>query len=388
MNTAILNKEVQDFIKNFKGDYNRLAFSKSPFPNILPQELIRQIKGYSKIKNKLPTWAKCTDIIFPPSINLEQSSSEITASYKASLVTGDTLADLTGGFGVDTYYFSKSFNQVDYFEVNQDLFEITTHNFKQLDVKNITCNPKDGLQNLLKTKYDVVYIDPSRRHTSKGKVFFLSDCLPNVPKNINTIIKDTKTVLVKTSPMLDISIGIEELKYAQDLHIIAVNNEVKELVWLLKKKRTTDLVIHTVNFTKTTLQKQHFIFSETASVTYSTPDLYLYEPNASILKSGKQDLLCNNYKVKKLHRHSHLFTSNKLVDFPGRRFKIVMTKPYKKKIIGKILNNKKANISIRNFPESVAEIRKKWKILDGGTTYLFFTTLVDSSKVVLVCEKV
>ncbi len=388
MNTAIAKKKVQDFIKNFSGDSNRLALSGSPFQDVSIQELLQQIKGYQKAKTKLPTWANTDGIIYPPTLHIEQTSSEITAQYKASLVQGNTLADLTGGLGVDSYYFSKKIKNIYYFELNTNLFHIAQYNFKTLKASTINCQNQDGVIKALQQQFDVIYIDPSRRNKTKGKVFFLKDCEPNLPKIIHKLILQAKVLLVKTSPMLDISAGIKELSFAHTIHIVSVQNEVKELLWELKNETVTDVKIKTVNFLKNTLQKFDFKRNDIASVLYGKPKKYLYEPNPAILKSGGFDLLSEQFDIEKLHQNSHLFTSNKIVDFPGRCFIIKQVIPYKKKVVKQFINNSKATISTRNFPETVAQLRKKWNIKDGGSSYLFFTTLQKNEKVVLLCEKI
>ncbi len=388
MNTALTQKEVQDFIHSFTGDYNRLAFSGSPFPSVSTQELLQQLKGRQKAGTKLPTWAKTKGIIYPPSVNIEQTSSETTARYKASLVEGKTLADLTGGLGVDSYYFSKKIEQITYFELNRNLFEIAQHNFKQLNAENIRCYHEDGIQKVRTQKYDVIYLDPSRRHDQKGKVFFLQDCEPNLPNSIDSLILQAEVVMVKTSPMLDFSIGLTELPYTHCIHVVSVQNEVKELLWILQKEHVSKVTIKTINFTKNGIQQFDFMLGESPILHLGNPKKYLYEPNVAILKSGGYDLLSERFNIEKLHRYSHLFTSDELIDFPGRQFTITEVIPYQKKTVKQLISGSQANVSTRNFPETVAQLQKKWKIKDGGKTYLFFTTVATIGKVVLVCEKI
>ncbi len=387
-NKALLNTEVQSFIKNFEGDISKLAFAGSPFENVSVQELIQQIESRNKIEKKLPTWYITSNILFPPKLNLEQTSSEITAKYKASLISGEKMADITGGFGVDSFFFSLKFSAVHHFEINAVLSEIAQHNFKILNRKNVHCSNEDGLNNVLSNQYSVIYSDPSRRHDSKGKVFFLNDCQPNIPENISGILNHCDIFLLKTSPMLDISVGLNELCDVSEIHIVAIDNEVKELLWLLRKNNDARLKVKTVNFTKS--GKEHFDFdwNEGAEATYSLPKKYLYEPNTAILKSGAFDLLSKKLKLDKLHKNTHLYTSDSLVDFPGRSFVIERVVPYTKPEMKSALIFKKANITIRNFPESVTALRKKWKITDGGNIYLFFVTNNEDDKVMLVCSKI
>ncbi len=387
ISTPLLNSAVQDFIRSYEGDLSKLAFAGSPFADIPIRELIQQIESRRKIEKKLPRWFATPKILFPPKLNLEQSSSEITAEYKASLVQGETLADMTGGFGIDSFYFSKKFGTVFHFELDETLSEITSHNFKILNINNVIFSTEDGLANVLKHKYDVVFSDPSRRHEGKGKVFFLKDCQPNIPENIGRILNQCNTFLLKTSPMLDISVGIKELEKVSEIHVVAVENEVKELLWLLKKDVGSPIKIRTVNFTKSKKETFNFMWNEISEAPYGLPQKYLYEPNAAILKSGAFDLLPSRLRMVKLHKNTHLYTGNTLIDFPGRRFYIEKRVPYRKSEMKAALEFKKANIAIRNFPDSVNSIRKKWNLSDGGETYLFFVTNMEDKKEMLICTK-
>jgi len=379
---------VQAFIQNFEGEVSKLAFAGSPFENISVQELIQQIDSRKKVEKKLPHWVKTPNIMFPPKLNLEQTSSEITAKYKASLVKGETLADITGGFGIDSYFFSEKIDTVHHFEINPTLSEIAAHNFKVLGKHNVTCFSEDGLKAVLNKKYSIIYADPSRRHNSKGKVFFLKDCQPNIPENISEIANQCDQFLLKTSPMLDISVGLGELQNVSEIHIVAIDNEVKELLWLLKKDFSQNLKIKTINFTKSGAETFDFNWNEAATANYSLPQKYLYEPNAAILKSGAFDLVSEKLKLNKLHKNTHLYTSENLIDFPGRSFLIEKIVLYSKSEMRAALNFKRANISTRNFPETVGVLRKKWRIADGGEVYLFFVTNLEEKKQMLICSKI
>ena len=388
MNKHILNTAVQDFIESYSEDISKLAFTGSPFTNVSVQELIQQIEGRQKVEKKLPNWFHSRGVYYPPKLHLEQTSSEVTAKYKASLVEGDKMADLTGGFGVDAYYFSEVFNSVQYFERNQSLSEIAAHNFERLSKNNIQCLAVDGIETGLQQHYDVLYVDPSRRHDSKGKVFYLKDCEPNIPDHLRDLLDHCTTLMIKTSPMLDITIGMQELNTVAQLHIVAVNNEVKELLWLVQKDYKGTTHIHTVNITNSGTEIFSLERGYMASVTYAPPQCFLYEPNSAIMKSGAFDLVSEEFSIHKLHKHSHLYTSDTLYEFPGRRFTIEKIIPYTKASIRKELTISKANITIRNFPESVAKLRKKWGIKEGGDDYLFFTTLENEQKVIIRCSRV
>ena len=211
MNNHILDREIQDFIINYPYPSSKLAFAGSPFLHVRVQELIQQIDSRKKIKTKLPIWYNNDSVYYPPKLNLEQTSSELTAKYKTSLISGDSLADITGGFGVDSYYFSEKVNSVDYFEINNSLAKIAKHNFNILGKANVQCLATSGLEEVLKKKYEVIYADPSRRHDKKGKVYLLEDCKPNIPINLNQLLDQCQILILKTSPMLDISTGLIEL---------------------------------------------------------------------------------------------------------------------------------------------------------------------------------
>ncbi len=390
MNTAILHPEVQQFITdNLKTDITKLILKGSPFDSVSVQELANQIVAKQKSEHKLSSWFQTKNICYPPKISIEQTSSEITAAYKSNLVKGDSIIDITGGFGVDCFYFSKHFKEVTHCEINQGLSTIVKHNYQQLEVNNITTFSGDGLEYIKNTKesFDCIYIDPSRRNDIKGKVFLLDDCLPNVPENIDFLFSKTNQILIKNSPILDITSTINELKFVKEIHIIAVQNEVKELLFLLEKDFEKPIKIKTVNIRKNDLQTFDFNYKEEVASEYSKPLSYLYEPNSAILKSGGFHQVSQQLNVFKLHQHSHLYTSDKLIDFPGRVFKIVNVIPYNKKKIKSFLQNNKANITIRNFPKTVEQIRKETKIKDGGNSYLFFTTLSNKQFTVIFCKK-
>jgi len=387
----ILSKEIQEFISNsLQSNIAKLALSKNPFSQVEWKEILTQIVSKNKAKNKLPTWFQTKNIYYPSSISIEQSSSEITAKYKASLINGAILADLTGGFGVDCYYFSESFTTVFHCEKNQDLSEIVAHNYKQLNKNNISCISSDStcFLNNYTDKLDWIYLDPSRRNDDKGKVFMLKDCFPNVPENLDFYFEKADKILIKTAPILDITAGLNELKNVKSIHVVALKNEVKELLWVLEKNYDKEISVSANNLQDKKTDTHSFILDSEEQLTYSLPKRFIYEPNAAILKSGGANYLCTTYPITKLHSHSHLFTNDKLIDFPGRRFIIDQQIPFTKNEIKKQLQGKKMNITTRNFPLSVDEIRRKFKINDGGIIYAFFTTNINEEKIVLLCTKI
>lgn len=388
---SLLAPNIQQFIEaQTKADLVALALQKNPFPNTPFASILEQISGKQKAKDKLPSWYGAKNILYPAKISLEQTSSEKTARYKASLIYGETLIDLTGGFGVDDFYFSKTFKNVVHCEANEKLSAIAKHNFEQLGVGNCdfrTGDSKEILQQLHKN-FDWIYLDPSRRNDQKGKVFMLRDCEPNVPELLDFYFKFTDQILIKTAPILDLSAGLNELKNVCKIHIIALENEVKELLWEISKDYQGVIQIRTVNLKKSGDEHFDFIWNETLPPTYSLPRTYLYEPNAAIMKSGGFNAVGLKFGLEKLHQHSQLFTAENLVDFPGRIFKIEQQIAYQKNEMKAHLENTKANISVRNFPDTVETLRKKWKISDGGERYCFFTTDSNNRKIVLICAKI
>lgn len=390
MNFKLLEPEIQEFIKvNTGADVTKLALQKNPFPYVEWKEIINQIAAREKAKDKLPTWYGKDNILYPSKISIEQTSSETAAHYKAELVSGKSLIDLTGGFGIDDYYFSKQVKQITHTELNPELSAVAEHNFKTLGADTIECVPGDSLKTLkiLDRQWDWIYIDPSRRSDVKGKVFLLKDCLPNVPELLDTYFKYSKNILIKTAPLLDISAGLQELHSVKEIHIIAINNEVKELLWILKKDLKGLPVLHSVNISKDSKDVFTSTIEDTAAVNFSMPEKYIYEPNSAVMKSGAFNQVSQHYNIGKLHKHTHLYTSDSLIEFPGRTFKLIEVLPYQKPEMKEHVLGKKMNVTVRNFPIAVPEIQKKWKIKDGGDTFAFFTTNLHNDKIVLLCHK-
>ena len=392
MNTSILQQNIQEFItQNSDVSITKLALQKNPFPEVEWISILNQIEAKSKAKEKLPTWFSTENIIYPSKISVEQTSSEKTAAYKASLISGESLIDLTGGFGVDDYYFSKNFKTVAHCEINEDLSAIVKHNFEQLQVDNCAFYADDSstILNNSDQKWDWIYIDPSRRNDAKGKVFMLKDCLPNVPDSLDFYFEKSDSILIKTAPLLDISAGLSELKFVKNIHIIALENEVKELLFEIHNHYSGNITIKTANILKDKTETFEFVLGDDiAYPSYHLPQQYLYEANSAIMKSGGFDEVSVFFDINKLHKHSHLYTSDRLIDFPGRRFEIEKVIPYSKTEMKTELLNQQANVTTRNFPDTVENIRKKWKIKNGGNLYCFFTTDKNDNKIVLICRKI
>lgn len=318
----MVNQENINFInENKEKSVAALALLLSKKPELDKTFILNQVNGWQKAKQKLPEFFNTNNIIFPPSRAMEQCSSEETAIYKNQLVSGKNLLDLTGGFGIDSYYFSKKFENITYIEQNKELLKIAEHNFRQLNVTNIqvqSVSAEQFLDNNQQT-FDVVYIDPDRRNEQQ-RLYQLLDCSPNIVEILPKLFKITDKVLIKTSPFLDISKTISELKQVEKCVVVAVKNECKEVLYLLSKSYRETPKIVAVNLGSGQAELVFTITQEKAAkVVFSKPLSYLYEPNAAIMKSGGFNIVAEYFKLKKIAPQSHLYTSDELIhDFPGR----------------------------------------------------------------------
>ena len=439
---------VKEFIeKHLKDDVNRLALAK--FPEGIDREfVIRQIHARQVLSKKLPSWAENDELVFPKKLSLEQCSSELTAKYKAELLSTKSheitrrefsedscsladekriLIDLTGGMGVDTAFLSDNFDKTYYVEMQEELCEIAKHNFKVMN-KNIEV-VNDNAEHFLTIcdEVDCIYLDPARRDEYGRKMVSLHDCSPDVVELHDLLLKKAKRVLVKVSPMLDIEMVKKELKDITEIHVVAVRNECKEI---LICQRTTDNGQQTCENSEDCLQmiavdlreNWNFAFTENEELEaqWTLADnvgRYLYEPGAACMKAGCFKLLSQRYGLDKLHRNSHLYTSDDLIpDFPGRIFEVVNVVPFDKKTKKNIwtldledaktqrrkdakkgseslslcdsATFKKANVAVRNFPLSAEELKKNLGLQDGSDFYIFGTTMKGEKKVVVLTKKV
>lgn len=392
-----ISPETLLFIREHRSDDVRaLALQAKKYPDVDMPAAITQIAGRQIAARKIPSWKEIEDIWYPKHLSLEQCSSEITARYKANLLQGESLTDLTAGFGIDCAFLSAKFKSATYVEWQEELCQIAAHNFSILNLNHITVKKEDGVGYLKEmSPVDCLFLDPARRNEHGGKTIAISDCEPNVAKLETLLLKKANRILVKLSPMLDLSLALKELAHTQEIHIISVNNECKELLFLLGQSLPSEVSIHCVNlFTKGTQETQRFVFTreqEQRSQCIYTDTLgnYLYEPNASLLKAGAFRSIATAYPVKKLHPNSHLYTSDaRMANFPGRAFRIISRCGLSKKEIKENLADlKKANITVRNFPATVAELRKRINLPEGGDTYLFASTLNNGRKTLIRCEK-
>lgn len=394
----LLSPEVQKFIKDHQNDDPFLLSLNTKKSIDFPlKEAIEQIESRKKAKGKLRGWSEKEGLIFAPPISVEQSSSETTAKFKASLIGrqaslihGKSIVDLTGGMGVDTSFFADCFESVCYVDPNERLYELAKHNFKILDreIKVYQSTAEDFLHKN-QAYFDVVFIDPSRRVEDK-RVFRIEDCSPNLYKIIPKCKTSSGQIFIKLSPLVDLSLLIKDFE-PTDIWIVAVKGEVKEVLCLISKEKKP-AKIHAVDLlSDEKIVDFSFIWEEEAKATseFSLPMHYIYEPNAAMLKSGAFKLIGKKYNLKKLHQHTHLYTSNEIVkDFPGKILKVQVSLHQNKKEIHKTIQNKKINVITRNYPLSSEQLKKKFGLKDGGDQFLIGATLMDGKKVLLRCERI
>ena len=430
-----MNQATQDFIRQHQDDdVRQLAFLGSKYPEVDMPFALDQIRGRKMARVKLPRWASLEGIIYPPHISMEQCSSESTALYKAELAARllglpassfseeIEFVDLTGGFGVDFSYIAARLGVKSmYVERQAHLCEAAKENFERLGLKNAIVKNGDGIEvlhsflpkkddaasaddslgitydqsrSLLKTNLGLklIFIDPARRDDAGNKVVSLKDCTPDVTVLQEEMLSKADYVIIKLSPMLDWHRAISELSHVREVHIISVNNECKELLLVLSARNMGEnLRIYCINDVQSFVCDELDMESSSVKIAPSTLEemQYLYEPNASLMKAGCFGVLSERYDARMLSKNSHLFVSREpIAAFPGRSFRIIAVSSFNKKELKRHLSGiTKANIATRNFPLSVAELRKRLKLKDGGETYIFATTLSDESHVLVITEK-
>ena len=403
----MMNQATQDFIRQHQDeDVRQLAFLGSKNPEVDMPFALDQIRGRKMARAKLPRWANIDGIIYPPHISMEQCSSESTALYKAELAARllglpDSsfseeigFVDLTGGFGVDFSYIAVRLGMKSmYVERQAHLCEAAKENFERLGLKNAIVKNEDGIEVLHSLKeLKLIFIDPARRDDAGNKVVSLKDCTPDVTVLQEEMLLKADYVIIKLSPMLDWHRAISELSHVREVHIISVNNECKELLLVLSARNMGEkLRIYCINDAQSFVCDELDMESSSVKIAPSTLEemQYLYEPNASLMKAGCFGVLSERYDARMLSKNSHLFVSREpIAAFPGRSFRIIAVSSFNKKELKRHLSGiTKANIATRNFPLSVAELRKRLKLKDGGETYIFATTLSDDSHVLVITEK-
>ncbi len=388
-------------------DVARLALHPSKDPQVDMAVALQQIAGRQKAKEKLPEWYATEGILYPKKVSMEQCSSSQTAEYKASLVEGESFADFSGGFGVDTAAFARKFYKGYYVEPQQELCELFQHNCKVLDINNVNIVNGTMEDNLAAIDHvDMIYLDPSRRDTHGRRVVSLADCTPNLLEWKSALLERCNILMVKMSPMIDIFQTLRDLPETYAVHVVAVEGECKEVVFLLTQNETdngiyrdaarhvstTGPTIVAVDINKTTSSRvETTLKTEHATPPQITKELgtYLYEPNAAVMKAGIFNALSEQFQISKLAKNTNLFTANELhEDFPGRVFTIKAVHEFHPRKTAKELSHlESASIAVRNFPLTAEELRKTLKIKDGNACYLFGCLLADGQKVILCCQK-
>lgn len=394
---GMMDAQTKAFIREHAGhDLSRLLLSASRYPGIDVSFAVEQIAARRQVRDKLPLWYETEDLVFPSRLAAEQCSSEATAGYKQRLVGADNVVcDLTGGLGVDSFYLSRKARKVVYVERFAEYAEAARHNMRVLGAGNVEVMQGDSTS-LLDTlpDPDLFYLDPARRGEGNKRLFALSDCEPDLLTLLPALFEKAPKVIAKISPMADIQQTSILLPQTTAIHVLSVRNECKELLFVLEREgRGEPLRVFCTDFTSDN-QEQSFSFCPDDEKQLSCQSAdgvagYLYEPNASVMKAGAFKNIASQYELEKLAPHSHLYTSDIfLSDFPGRVFEVREVIPFQSKTI-KILSARypKANITARNFPLSVAELRQRTRIREGGDVYLFATTLADTSKVLIEGRK-
>ena len=385
-----MNEATLEFIRiHADEDVRQLAFLGKKHPEVDMTYALDQIAGRQKAHAKIPSWAAIDGIVYPPHLSMEQCSSEKTARYKAQIAgKGTKIVDLTAGFGVDIAFMSAGFNEAIHVEQQPQLCAISSENYKRLELNHIQTICSDGVEYLHQMKHaDLIFIDPARRDQHGSRTYGIADCTPNILKIIDEMLEKSQRVIIKLSPMLDWQKAVNDVGHVSEVHIVSVGNECKELL-LVVEKTEAPLKIYCVN--DDTIF--NYTFNDEIGVFYSgpTPEKYLYEPNASIMKAGCFDLISKRFDIYQPDTNSHLYISDKIVEgFPGRGFVIDRVCTMNKKELKEALTGiDKANIATRNFPLSVADLRKRLKLKDGGEVYIFATTDAKRGHLLMVCRKI
>ena len=388
-----MNDKTRDFIEqNLNADIRQLALKGCRDKDVDLDAAIRQIAGRQTARRKLPSWAALDGILYPPHLNMEQCSSEQTARYKARICSSHpspkTLVDLTGGFGVDFAFMSEAFDEATYVERNSELFAISSANMKILAPK-AKCLNEDGLEVLHRLDHvSMIFMDPARRDHHGARTYGISDCTPNVLEIKDELLQKADVVMLKLSPMLDWHKAISDLgeQYIKEVHIVSVQNECKELLIVMQQQPAEPPTVYCVN--DDSVFSYHPSSISSNHISHHSSLIYLYEPNASIMKAGCFAEIEQAFEVSQLAPNSHLFASDQVIeDFPGRKFRIsAVTSMNKQELKQALKDIRQANIAVRNFPMSVADLRKRLKLSEGGNDYIFATTLTEGKKVLIICQ--
>lgn len=395
-----------EFIREYRErDIRQLALQANRFPDVDMSYALDQIQGWQIARRKLPKWAACDGVIFPPHLSMEQCSSEPTAQYKLNLAMewtcqvghASSMTDLTGGFGVDFSFTSCAFAAATYVERNEQLCHIVEHNLPLLGLNNATVVCADAVEYLSTVEpQTMLFLDPARRDEHGAKTVMLADCTPDVVQLLPQLLEKSRFTMLKLSPMLDWHKAVDDLQGAvREVHIVSVGGECKELLLVLSTVVESELKVYCADLSTASDTSSLFVYTPGSSAPVANSKLkiqnskFVHEPNASIMKAGCFDELAAAYGVSPVSRNSHLFLSDEPVeDFPGRSFVVERVTTMNKSELRKALAGiAKANIATRNFPLSVAELRKRLKIKDGGDVYIFATTTAEGEHLLLISRK-
>ena len=376
-----MNQATIDFIREHaEADVHQLALQGTKNPEVNLTFALEQIAGRQKAKTKLPTWAATDGIIYPPHLSMEQCSSEQTARYKANIAgKGALMVDLTAGYGVDMAFVSPNYRRAIHVEQQASLCAISSENFKLLGLNHIEVVCADGVDYLHQLDHaDLIFLDPARRDDHGARTYGIADCTPNVLELRDELLQKADRVMLKLSPMLDWRKAVEDLGNVNEVHIVSVDNECKELLLILSKEEKP-LKLFCVNNDQVFEGDQGDWLNERSIAEIRVP-----------MKAGCFALLEQRFKVAQVDKNSHLFVSDSdISDFPGRRFLIEKTTSMNKRELKAALAGiDKANITVRNFPMSVAELRKRLKLKEGGDLYLFATTIAGHQHQLFLCRKI
>lgn len=395
-----------EFIREYRErDIRQLALQANRFPDVDMPYALDQIQGWQIARRKLPKWAACDGVIFPPHLSMEQCSSEPTAQYKLNLATewacqvghAGRMTDLTGGFGVDFSFTSCAFAAATYVERNEQLCHIVEHNLPLLGLNNATVVCADAVEYLSTVEpQTMLFLDPARRDEHGAKTVMLADCTPDVVQLLPQLLEKSRFTMLKLSPMLDWHKAVDDLQgTVREVHIVSVGGECKELLLVLSKVVESELKVYCADLSTASDTSSLFVYTPGSSAPVANSifniqhSTFLFEPNASIMKAGCFDELAAAYGVSPVSRNSHLFLSDEPVEgFPGRSFVVERVTTMNKGELRKALVGiEKANIATRNFPLTVAELRKRLKIKDGGDVYIFATTTAEGEHLLLISRK-
>jgi hypothetical protein len=392
-------ENVQKFIRDLEDeDPGIIVLKKKTIAGLSPSFIADQVNGRKKAREKVPLYYANSFVAYPPKVNLEQSSSETTALCKideikkSGITSFGKALDLTGGFGVDSFFLSTLFDSLIYVEPNKTLLDIAASNHQRLGRTNIRHinSVADDFLKAEKSKFDLIYIDPSRRLVGDQKVYTLSQSEPNVVELLPEIFSKTDFLLIKAAPLLDIQLALKELQPVMRVAVVAVNNDCKELLFFVGKEKSHEPLIHTINIRSSSTQVFDFRFSseQQADPTFSDVMDYIYEPNAAIMKAGAFKSIASEFGLAKIQKNTHLYTSNDLLsNFPGRIFRVIEQVKPDASTLKKYFTDGRANIITRNYPLSVDEVRKKTKLIDGGELFVIAFSGI-KKKFVVVAERI